>query len=47
MTIIYRTDQKKIGLGTKVQLTGEVVQITSNFEDHIILEIEVTEFQKL
>jgi hypothetical protein len=45
--ITYQTDQKRIGLGTEVQLTGKVVEIAGDKSYITTLKIEVTEFQKL
>lgn len=47
MTIKYTTDQKKIGVGQIVQLTGKVIEIAGDRTDEITLMIEVTEFEKI
>lgn len=46
-TIKYKTDHKKIGISTTVQLTGKVVEIAGDKSEISTLTIEITEFEKI
>lgn len=47
MIIKLKTNKKKIGIGTRLKLEGEVTEIAGDKTDYVTLTIKVTVFEKV